>query len=99
MDSFVDERDFALLSKDRYTFMVLDRILRGPCELVRTDHEHIILCHSESRYPVWIWTPDGADDSVKQTAWNLAQMHRPLNRGYRYNVKYELADDFIARAE
>ena len=99
MDSFADERDFALLSKDRYTFMVLDRILRGPCELVRTDHEHIILCHSENRYPVWIWTPDGADDSVKQTAWNLAQTHRPLNRGYRYNVKYELADDFIARAE
>ena len=99
MDFFADERDFALLSKDRYTFMVLDRILRGPCELVRTDHEHVILCHSESRYPVWIWTPDGADDSVKQTAWNLAKTHRPLNRGYRYNVKYELADDFIARAE
>ena len=46
MDSFVDARDFALLSRDRYTFSVLDRILRGPCERILTDHERLILCLS-----------------------------------------------------
>ena len=35
MDAFVNERDFELLAQDRYTFAVLDRILRGDCELVR----------------------------------------------------------------
>ena len=40
MDSFVNEKDFQLLAQDPYTFSVLDRILRGNCDLVRTDHRN-----------------------------------------------------------
>ena len=54
MDSFVNEKDFELLEQDRCTFQVLDRVLRKECELIRTDHEHLILCHSGPTYPVWI---------------------------------------------
>ncbi len=99
MDTRIDERDLRLLEGDPYTFAVLRRILRTPCELVLTDHEKLILCHSESRYPVWLWTPDGLSDGDKARAWAVAQEHRPLSAGYRYNMKYELAEDFIARGE
>ena len=99
MDHTIDDRDLRLLEGDPYTFAVLRRILRGPCELLLTDHEALILCHSESRYPVWLWTPDGLSDGDKARVWALAQQHRPLAAGYRYNMKYELAEGFIARAE
>ena len=98
MDSFVNERDFALLAQDRYTFSVLDRILREPCELIRTNHRDLILCHSEKPYPVWIWTPDGCPDQVKEDAWELAARLRPFSSGYRFNLKHELADYFVKRA-
>lgn len=98
MDHRVNRKDFALLGQDPYTFAVLDRILRGDCDLVRTDHKAVILCHSAPPYPVWLWTPDGAADADKETAWLLAEENRPLSAGYRYNLKYELAEYFIEKA-
>ncbi|MBR3494796.1 MAG: GNAT family N-acetyltransferase [Clostridia bacterium] len=98
MDTAVNEKDFALLRQDPYTFAVLDRILRGPCELVQTDHERLILCHSGAPYPVWIWTPDGCPEETRARAWELAETLRPLSAGFRYNLKYELADSFTERA-
>lgn len=99
MDSFVNERDFLLLNQDYYTFEVLTRILKEECELIRSNHEDLILCHSESHYPVWIWTPDNATEEVKNSAWELICALRPLGKGYRYNLKYELAEYFIKKAE
>ena len=98
MDSFVNEKDFELLNQDHYTFEALKRILKGECELIRSNHENLLLCHSESHYPVWIWTPDNASDEVKKYAWELVCSHRPLGSGYRYNLKYELARYFIKKA-
>ena len=98
MDAFVNEKDFALLARDPYTFAVLDRILRGPCELIRSDHQRLILCHSEAPYPVWLWTPDGLSDAEKERAWDLAAALRPFSAGYRFNMKYELAEYCIERS-
>lgn len=98
MDRFVDDRDFALLRQDPYTFSVLDRILRGPCACVRSDHSRLILCHSEAPYPVWIWTPDGLSEAEKAAAWALAAECCPLEAGYRLMMKYELAAYFLAQA-
>lgn len=98
MDSFVNEKDFALLAQDPYTFAVLDRILRGKCELVRADHRKLILCHSEKQYPVWIWTPDGMTEEEKDEAWKMSESCRPLEEGYRINMKYELAEYFMKKA-
>ena len=97
MDTFVNEKDFELLSGDRYTFSVLTRILGEKCELILSDHRRLILCHSEAPWPVWIWTPDGITEDEKEQAWKLAEEYRPLSAGNRYNMKYELADYFIAR--
>ncbi len=98
MDFFVNEKDFTQLQKDKYTFAVLDRILRGNCEIVCSDHENLILCHSAARYPVWIWTPDGCTESIKEHAWTLADECRPVSEGYHFNMKYELAEYFIRKA-
>lgn len=99
MDRFADERDFRLLDADRYTFSVLSRVLRGPCECLLSDHERLIFCHTVLPYPVWIWTPDCISDTEKERAWQLACQTLPLAQGYRYNLKYELAEYFIARAK
>jgi len=98
MDPFVNEKDFMLLNQDHYTFSVLMRILKGDCEIIRSNHENLLLCHSASHYPVWIWTPDNATDEVKENAWELVCDLRPLSSGYRYNLKYELAEYFIEKA-
>ena len=97
MDPFVNEKDFELIAQDRYTFAVLRRILQGSCEWIRSDHDSLILCHSEMPYPVWGWTPDGCGEDTMETAWNLVHKERPLQEGYHYNMKYDLAEYFIRR--
>ena len=79
MDSFVNEKDFKLLNQDHYTFEALKRTLKGECELIRSNHVNLLLCHSESHYPVWIWTPDNASDEVKKYAWELVCSLRHLS--------------------
>ena len=76
MDHFVDERDYKLLEKDRYTFSVLARIMGGECTLLLTDHEKLILCFSSDPHPVWIWTPDGAAEAKQETANESPQSGR-----------------------
>lgn len=98
MDKHANERDFRLLEGDRYTFAVLSRILPGPCAVTLTDHERFILCHSVSPYPVWIWTADGLSDDQARRAWEVADAVCPLSAGHSYNLKYELAEAFIAHA-
>lgn len=97
MDHQANERDFELLQADRYTFAVLSRILPGPCAVTLTDHERFILCHSVAPYPVWIWTADGLSDAETQRAWELSNAACPLSAGHSYNLKYELAEAFIAK--
>lgn len=98
MDPFVNESDFALLQGDRFSFSVLDRILRGPCAFIWSDHSRLILCHSTPPYPVWIWSADGLTEAEKERAWKQAEECCPLAEGYRLNLKYELADYFLKRA-
>ncbi len=97
MDSCVNEKDFELLAQDRYTFAVLDRILRDCCDLIRTNHRDLIMCHSDRPYPVWVWTPDGCTEATKEEAWELVNGLRPFTCGYRFNVKHELAEYFISK--
>ena len=98
LDTRLNEKDALLLQADKYTFSVLHRILQGPCDWVRTDHERLILCHSEALWPIWIWMPDGASEAERARAFAIVQDARPLAAGYRYNLKHELAEDFIPRA-
>ena len=99
MDRFVDERDFRLLESDPYTFFVLRRIIGGEVCLLLSDHRRLILCFSEHPYPVWIWTPDDAEEEEYCKAYELAQAHALLDGKHTFNMKYELAEYFIRRAE
>ena len=98
MDNYVDERDVRLLEKDRYTFFVLSRVMRGPCKLLLSDHERLIICFTGEPYPVWIWTADDATEAEMEKAYRLAY-ENVISHGYcRFNLKYELAEYFIMRA-
>ena len=98
MDKFADDRDFSLLNSDKYTFFVLKRVLGYECDVILSDHENLIICHTHSPYPVWIWTKDDASKEDLKRAYDLTNEVLPIGKDYTYNVKYELADYFIDRA-
>lgn len=99
MDFQPNEKDFELLENDKHTFAVLKRILNGPCKLISTNHKNLIVCLSEDRFPVWLWTPDDANLEEKERAWDAVTEFFPITDGYRYNLKYDLADFFIFKAK
>ena len=99
MDTFVDERDYNLLSGDKYTFSVLSRIIGGENELLLSDHEKIIVCFTNQPFPVWIWTPDDASEDEMERAYTLAKENGFLDGQHRFNIKYELAEYFINKAK
>lgn len=98
MDRFVDERDFELLSDDKYTFFVLNRVLKNKCDVIFSDHEKLIICHTCAPYPVWIWTKDDLNEDDLKRAYDLTDKVLPTSMGYTYNMKYELGEYFIKRA-
>lgn len=99
MDRQTDKRDLKLLESDKYTFAVLSRILNNSCRLTLTDHERLIICHSANPYPVWIWTPDDISLEEKERAWYAVTHACPMMDGYRYNLKYDLAQFFLSKAK
>lgn len=98
MDAFVDERDYRLLSGDKYTFSVLARIIGGDNSLLLSDHEKMIVCFTGLPFPVWIWMPDGASADEMERAYQLAKDNGFLDGRHRFNIKYETAEYFMNRA-
>ena len=99
MDTFVDERDDKLLEADTYTFAVLRRIMKGECKILLSDHERFILCFTGHPFPVWIWLPDDASEEEMENVYQVAKEKGLLNGEYHFNVKYDLAEFFMKRAE
>lgn len=99
MDRQADQRDLKLLENNKYTFVVLSRILNDSCRLILTDHERLIICHSADPFPVWIWTPDEITLEEKERAWHAVTQACPMTNGYKYNLKYDLAGFFLSRAK
>ena len=98
MDHFVDERDYKLLESDKYTFFVLRRIMDGPCKLLLSDHERLIICFSTEPFPTWIWTADDATEEEMEKAYQIVAENNLMDKQHNFNIKYELADYFIKRA-
>ena len=98
MDNFVDDRDFKVLEGDKYTFFMLRRIMAGECKLLLTDHERMIICHSNNPFPVWIWTSDDISKEEMEKAYGLIKENGLLTEGQTFNIKYDLADYLIKRA-
>lgn len=98
MDNYVDERDYKLLEGDKYTFFVLRRIMDGPCKLLLSDHERLIICFSTEPFPTWIWTADDATEEEMEKAYRLLVENNLMNKEHTFNLKYELSDYFVKRA-
>ncbi len=98
MDSFTDERDLRLLDGDRYTFFVLKKIMGGECDLLLTDHERMIICHTCQPFPVWIWTADDAAEEEMEKVYQIAKENSLIDGKHSFNLKYGLAEYFIRRA-
>ena len=99
MDSFVDERDYRLIENDKYTFFVLGKIMGEKCRVLLTDHERIIICHSENPYPVWIWTPDNVSENEMESIYNVINEKFSQGRRFTFNLKYNLAEYLINKAK
>ena len=99
MDSYIDKRDYELLGGDKYTFSVLSRIIGGECSLLLSDHRRLIVCFTCQPFPVWIWTADGATESELEAAYRLVRENSLMDGAHRFNLKYELAEYFLRRAE
>ena len=89
--------DEALLKKDRYTFSVLQRILKMNCQLTITDDETFIICLSAKGYPVWVWTVDGISEEKLAEVFKITMQEFPPEE-FHYNIKYEPAEYFMAQA-
>lgn len=98
MDNYVDERDYKLLESDKYTFFVLRKIIDGPCTLLLSDHERLIVCFSTDPFPVWIWTADDATEEEMERAYQIAAENNLMDGRHRFNIKYGLAEYFMERA-
>lgn len=99
MDNFINEKDYKLLEEDKYTFFVLKRIMDGKCNLLLSNHKDIIICFTESPYPVWIWTKDNISNEKMEYIYNLVKEKGLLNNKYRFNIKYELYKYFLNRSK
>ena len=99
LDNFVDERDFKILEADKYTFFVLTRIMTRNCTLLLSDHSRMIICYSQSPFPVWIWTADDVSQEEMETVYKISDENGFLDGNHGINMKYELAEYFIKRAD
>ena len=91
--------DKDILKKDEYTFFVLTRILDGECTLTVTDGERLVICYSCAPYPVWVWTPDDVTEVEKARTYDAVKEYFGFGKGFRFNMKYPLAEYFIKRAK
>ena len=88
----------ALLENDRYTFSVLQRILKMNCQLTMTDDESFIICLSAKGYPVWVWTADDIAEEKMEEVLEITLKELPPEE-FHYNIKYEAAEYFMSHAE
>ena len=98
MDYFVDERAIQLLEADKYSFNVLRHIVTGPCELLMTDHERVIICASSFLYSIWIWTKEGLSEDDAEKVYQIVATQQLFCDRYRFNLKYAMAEFFMRRA-
>ncbi len=88
-----------LFKEDEYTFFVLSKIVNSKSRLVITDHNRLIVCHSCSPFPVWIWLPDEVSEQEMETAWQIIKNDFSFDDDYSFNVKHFFAEYMIKRAK
>lgn len=78
-----------LQNDDTITFSVLASILQRNCANTYTNHKSVIICHSKSPSPVWVWCKDVTkEEDIKSIADCLKEAF-PLEGGFTYNIGYD----------
>ncbi len=90
---------FRVPEGDRFTFSVLTRILGRECRLTVTDGNRLMICHSASPYPVWVWTPDDMTPEEQETAYLAMKTHFSGKGTVRWNVKHEFGEFLKKRGQ
>ncbi len=97
--------DTGLFATDELTFAVLKAIVNNKCTFVMTDNDMFVICYSAEPFPVWLWTASDISEVEKEEIWELCRKEQILpgaSEKYNitcYNMKYDLADFFIRKAE
>ena len=99
MDNFVNEKDYKILEGDKFTFLVLRRIIDEECKVLLSDHEKLIICYSNPPFPIWVWSADNLTNKEKEDVYKKVIALFPLNENYSFMMKYDLAEYFINRAK
>lgn len=84
------ENPVCLQGDDKITYAVLEAILGGVCSRTYTDNSDIIICHSTSPYPVWVWCKDANDKAAMEVIGRCLKEEFPVEEGYQYMLSYEV---------
>lgn len=82
----------ALMQDEAITYSVLINILQGECTDIFTDHEGVVICYSFPPYPVWVWCRDVENAQYVDSIARCLKTAFPLEKGYTYNLSYELLE-------
>ena len=77
---------------DSVTYSVLIKILNQICTHVFTDKKHVIICHSNPPYPVWVWCNNYSYDNLCAIA-HCIKKHFALENGYNVILSQELLEN------
>lgn len=81
-----------LLREEAITYSVLVSILQGPCAHIFTDLENVIVCHSCTPWPVWVWCRNIENEQSVMEIARCIKEEFPLEQGFTHNLGYALLE-------
>ena len=77
-----------LIENEKITYSVLYNILGRKCTDIFTDHENVIVCYSNSPFPVWVWCKDVCNPEAVELIGACIKEHFPYEKGH-YHIMSE----------
>ncbi len=88
-----------LIADDSLPYAVLYTVLGYPVKKIITDNKRIIIAHTASVYPTWIWAPDDVTDKELSQIYDIIiDEFTPLDN-YRFNTKKRISDYLMNRID
>lgn len=83
--------------KDKHKFSLIFQNLPSPELELYSDEESYMACRGSKKYPVWIWTRDGFDESKIGEIEELIKLYLTDNEKDKFTCKKELYDLLVKR--
>ena len=74
------------------TFSVLYRILKGDCTDIFHNNESVIVCYSNSPYPIWVWCKDTSNKADIASIAACIKANYPLEDGYNIIMRHDVLE-------